>query len=397
MRRVVVVALVAWGCGDNGGNCPPIQTSCDDHDPCTTDRVTATDSCGNVTCAHDPIPAGATDQCCPMGATQRTDPDCGPRCGDGVVDSGEQCDDGNTLPFDGCSATCQIEEALILSSWQFEDGTMGCDLDGDGMPDNAFGKAPNNNMRTLMSSFATNDLHGDGGLLVNLIVMTNLADPAGRNDADFRLGMFLGEDADALAANNFDQSTAFPIDARSLSMNAPLLGWLHATIANATLSAHADRMIFPLTISAAMPDLPNMVEIHKMSLVDLAITTDQTAMGERIGGASGRLCGAVLVHSLAQFQNFSGVGGPTYLDGVALGVTFSNYQITPTQPDQDLDGDGKEILMDTDGNMQIDLCIDGNGTQIVGTACVMDPRIADGYSMSVQISAVRARIAGVAP
>lgn len=30
-------------------------------------------------------------------------------CGDGTVTTGEECDDGNTLPGDGCSATCKIE------------------------------------------------------------------------------------------------------------------------------------------------------------------------------------------------------------------------------------------------------------------------------------------------
>jgi cysteine-rich repeat protein len=30
-------------------------------------------------------------------------------CGNGVLDAGEQCDDGNTLSGDCCSATCQIE------------------------------------------------------------------------------------------------------------------------------------------------------------------------------------------------------------------------------------------------------------------------------------------------
>ena len=43
-----------------------------------------------------------------------------PSCGDGHVDPGEECDDGNTVDGDGCSATCQ------------EEGTIPGDLDGDG-------------------------------------------------------------------------------------------------------------------------------------------------------------------------------------------------------------------------------------------------------------------------
>ncbi len=35
-----------------------------------------------------------------------------PRCGDGVIDAGELCDDGNDSPGDGCSATCQFESCL---------------------------------------------------------------------------------------------------------------------------------------------------------------------------------------------------------------------------------------------------------------------------------------------
>ena len=30
-------------------------------------------------------------------------------CGDGELDAGETCDDGNTTPGDGCSAGCQTE------------------------------------------------------------------------------------------------------------------------------------------------------------------------------------------------------------------------------------------------------------------------------------------------
>jgi fibro-slime domain-containing protein len=33
----------------------------------------------------------------------------GPVCGDGIVETGEQCDDGNTMPGDGCNGICEIE------------------------------------------------------------------------------------------------------------------------------------------------------------------------------------------------------------------------------------------------------------------------------------------------
>jgi len=31
-------------------------------------------------------------------------------CGNGILDPGEQCDDGNVKPLDGCSANCEIEQ-----------------------------------------------------------------------------------------------------------------------------------------------------------------------------------------------------------------------------------------------------------------------------------------------
>jgi cysteine-rich repeat protein len=39
-----------------------------------------------------------------------------PTCGDGTIDPGEQCDDGNTISGDGCSAQCQIESCFICVS-----------------------------------------------------------------------------------------------------------------------------------------------------------------------------------------------------------------------------------------------------------------------------------------
>ncbi|MFH2005061.1 MAG: DUF4215 domain-containing protein [bacterium] len=56
-------------------------------------------------------------------------------CGDGVLDTGEQCDDGNTVSGDGCSATCQNEGTQECGNGDLE-GTEECDdgntTDGDG-------------------------------------------------------------------------------------------------------------------------------------------------------------------------------------------------------------------------------------------------------------------------
>ncbi len=41
---------------------------------------------------------------------------CSVMCGDGNLDAGETCDDGNTVDGDGCSATCMVE-APTLGQW----------------------------------------------------------------------------------------------------------------------------------------------------------------------------------------------------------------------------------------------------------------------------------------
>lgn len=41
-------------------------------------------------------------------------------CGDGTIDSGENCDDGNLINGDGCSSSCQVEPGELVptvSTW----------------------------------------------------------------------------------------------------------------------------------------------------------------------------------------------------------------------------------------------------------------------------------------
>jgi len=62
----------------------------------------------------DPCPGGGicseTCTCLPAGVTTTTLPS---PCGNGTVDPGEQCDDGNTVSGDGCGATCQDEATQV--------------------------------------------------------------------------------------------------------------------------------------------------------------------------------------------------------------------------------------------------------------------------------------------
>jgi len=53
-------------------------------------------------------------------------------CGNGVVDPGEQCDDGNTVSGDGCSASCRLEacgNGILDPGEQCDDGNL---VSGDG-------------------------------------------------------------------------------------------------------------------------------------------------------------------------------------------------------------------------------------------------------------------------
>lgn len=64
----------------------------------------------------------------------------GPVCGDGVVDSSEQCDDGNTASGDCCSSLCQLESSATVcrASAGDCDAAETCSGESDECPPDAF-------------------------------------------------------------------------------------------------------------------------------------------------------------------------------------------------------------------------------------------------------------------
>jgi cysteine-rich repeat protein len=82
---------------DNGAQCDE-GTNCD---------ITVPDSCADgSTCA--PRDGDGCSSTCKLEHPEL--------CGNGVIDPGETCDDGNTNPLDGCSSTCQIELGIKPNS-----------------------------------------------------------------------------------------------------------------------------------------------------------------------------------------------------------------------------------------------------------------------------------------
>ncbi|MCA9608572.1 MAG: hypothetical protein KC619_23375, partial [Myxococcales bacterium] len=91
-----------------------LDSECDDMNPCTAGH-----SCAGGTCALGTrVPDGTTCDADMNAATRDLciAGRCGlSRCGDGYVDVGEMCDDGNTVSGDGCQADCTLPTAPLTA------------------------------------------------------------------------------------------------------------------------------------------------------------------------------------------------------------------------------------------------------------------------------------------
>lgn len=87
-------------CGDDVCNFGEDCDSCPE-DCCPSNAP----PCGDSVCETGETCSSCHFDCCDTGA-----------CGDGLLDGGEECDDGNDIDGDGCSASCMFEATLICGS-----------------------------------------------------------------------------------------------------------------------------------------------------------------------------------------------------------------------------------------------------------------------------------------
>ncbi len=305
--------------------------------------------------------------------------------------------------------------AYIVDSIAIAQEDRGFDLDGicddDGCVDNflwRLGDLGNDQIRQGLL----------GGESLLLIELAGLDEPFVGRDPSLSVKIYGARDADDpfFPANNFrvpegqNSCCEFQINPKSLT------GF--PRVARARAPAEIDRgrirSLLPvpieLTVTVGTPPHPEI----RLEQVKIAgrLASDLRRLSD------GLLGGAVPVNTLAQTENpYCKTVSPRcpvqFTDSTLIDLVST---LLGPRPDIDLDADGIECIIDTDGDGAIDVCCDGdpaggnscpnNGlcptVEILPLAegraayeCALNPAIGDGYSVAFTFSAVEATVLGI--
>jgi len=263
----------------------------------------------------------------------------------------------------GCQP--QFGRSYVVDHFEVMAPGEGLDLTGDGVPDNALGALGAVLNPSLDQAIAA-------GFKVYLWDVTGWSEPPTPDDPDIGLAFYNAQDADVPVdpTNNYGGEGRFVASAEQFDLAcSPTSEFQHATLEGGVLRAATDRW------DVYNPDVGTLE--YRDVQGEFVFNADYSGFAF-VGGAVATICAA----SRTPFP------GPT--TGAVLDALVNTLGLAP---DIDRDGDGLERLVG-DG-MSVVQCIDGNGTIIDGHGCVCDPRIADGYSVAMRGTGVRATIVGV--
>ncbi|HLK35344.1 MAG TPA: DUF4215 domain-containing protein [Polyangiaceae bacterium] len=326
-----IIAATA-GCGTSATLSPPVS----DGAPADTTEggalpspeasadATATEAAGGDAAARDSGEGGTTggdaasDGAAPADAsggdadaTTFVPPEAGPTCGDGVLDPGEQCDDGNRFDLDGCDSTCRYEnvERVTVFSIQGTTAPSGCTP-----TTNRFGtqSLTSTALAQLNPSIQAGVDQGSTNIFLQFL---GLVDPSGGvNMTGFALGLLSGQPDPAKGAwpDGGVVDWAFLADPGTVGTNGlPRSQFGGASLTSGSVTAGPSDLNLPLPIggvpavlgvrnarltgalnAAPVPDVPSPPPEHLASGVTVfqAMTADQAGQG---------ICGNLTVASLA--------------------------------------------------------------------------------------------------
>ncbi|MFW5876194.1 MAG: DUF4215 domain-containing protein [Myxococcota bacterium] len=349
-------------------------------------------------------------------------------CGDGMIDADEDCDEGEGIwgdgcgvdctnvcdvgtscdlcgepeeqceymdPFDGCGVDCREEVTFVVSSFEIATSSRGCDMTGDGVLDNGFANTLGDTAVGAFNGAAIESLVPDGEITL-LMPMLGLDDLSGQDDDALGLSLIPGEDTDDDLSNNFEGEGEFTVPADMVDADGVPEEAFDAAIEGGELMAGPADLDASAVGSALLFDRLAQARVE-------ATVTEAAGSAESVDGL---LCSVVSMNELHAMDFFFPLevdrcdgepGDPSLLDVLVGGAEIMGIEIGPGSMDVDLDGDGLEsfeVVGGEDCLPSISACIDGDGTRIEGADCVNDERMADGMSLVLEFTSVRANIVG---
>ena len=343
----------AKACGSgqecSGGKCVCDATSCPTgcclNNTCDPGDTTA--ACG---------PAGGTCQVCATGDSC-TNNKCvapPPVCGDGIRETGEQCDDGNLVDLDGCDATCKFEQltrATTLSIQWAHDTFCTTDVLFEAVKDPLFANVHS----TLQGDLNTAVTNGSDNVILEYFSITDLTGQNGTASvgsynalATTYTGAFTGNaDLDWWYSLDTTTAGASPLFTPTVKQST---GTFTAGVLNAT-GGH----VLVSAFGTSLFDLANV----KLQLPIAKTATKPTAS---TGAAPGHLASENLDPTLTSFPTAGGTNAaPT---GLLCGDTTAASLAATVVPAQ-LQSNCTQGF--TAANNMLDVFIDGCTANIVGT------------------------------
>ena len=252
------------------GSCP---TMCIDGNACTQNVLSNGGTC-TAACSFPPITNPANgDGCCPAGANANNDNDCNPVCGNTVIETGEQCDDGNTMNGDSCSSTCQLlPSAFRMADLDLRDPHVWVDFLGcRDVTDNAlFGFSVNSELQTNIQT------DGDNDGLLDLSPTLVFRPLAQANAATTPMQMYFANCTAPMASTMCSPGATAPI---SLTATTSTTAQCLAPLANTT------RPYTPAITNATMPCFSSNATTVTIDLSGIPITLTSARVAATYSGS----------------------------------------------------------------------------------------------------------------
>jgi len=260
-----------------------------------------------------------------------------------------------------------------------------CDVDGDGTLDNSVAELGSSLAEVFAVAFnalLSGDLSDGKSMVVHYRWIEDLAGPSDPNTSAVA---YLGMDTDRPADPTDDHSGEEPFYVTGDYLDAcgePLRVMEGIRLDHGVASGGSG--VFALPTSGGNAEL-----------VISSVSGAMTPLGAEF---SLRVCGYASARTLGGQVSMGGsVSDLSFLETLlAGGRAFGMPMVPGLRPDVDLDGDGLESFVIDDEN-RITTCIDGDRTVIAGRDCWGDPRMADGFSLTIALEGPRARFAGRGP